>query len=751
VAHIHDGNYILSNGSFASLTLNATATGGNGGRGGDGWRGTDGATGGNGGDGGDGGRAGSGLAIVEGVSINGAAGSQVSLNVSAHASNGVGGNGGNGGYAAHGLQASVLVSSNGTRTGLRVEQYETGGAGGDFGLPASAIAIVRDIDVTTGSSNDNVNLSATSIDRISSYTITPGGGYGGFAGQDSSGSNDSSYGVPYDFRAGQDGANGAPALQAQIRVEITGNTVDLGAGDDNLGIVFRLYGGVGSSTFLFTSNVFDGGGGSDTFNMSGMDLPGAHNVLIDLAAGTVSVDGQANTLLNFENAYGGSYVSNRVSGNSGANYLFGGQLDDVIDGRDGNDQLFGYAGDDVLRGGLGADQLFGQGGANTYLYGAANEGRDTLRDFALATDRIQVLASGFGGGLTAGPLSADRFVIGTAATAAFGQFLYNNTSGQLLWDADGVGAADPELIATMYTPLALTAAHIVVAGALPPLVVDMDGNGVHLISGVSFDYDVDGVEEIGGWASPGDAILVLDRNQNNKIDGGSEISFVGDYPGATSDLEGLRGFDSNGDGMFSAADADFARFSLWRDADSDGETDPGELVSLSDAGIASISLSRSGVASSQAGGDILGYGTVTFSDGSTTLAADTVLHYTEQSPEKRPMPVNEELFAFADGESAPPVAGELRPQPFEVELLEDTAFDFSGVNPATLPHTGVRGSNQLVDFDWMDQHKLEGHDALSEYTGAAAGDFQTQPMVDDAQPGSVDGAAALGVDVFRVV
>jgi hypothetical protein len=424
---------------------------------------------------------------------------------------------------------------------------------------------------------------------------------------------------------------------------------------------------------------------------------------------------------------------------------------DTITGTLKSDTLIGGAGNDVLSGGAGNDTLEGGGGSDTFVYGAAAEGGDVIVDFVAGMDKIEVSAFGFGGGLVAGGLEVNRLVNGTGATQTFGQFLYDSANGQLSWDADGTGAGAALLIATLSGAPAITAADFTVVASLPPLIIDLDGNGVNLISGVAFDFDGDGDLDLGGWASAGDGFLALDRNGNGVIDGASEISFVGDYPGATSDLEGLRGFDANGDGMFSAADVDFVRFSLWRDADSDGETDPGELVSLSDAGIASISLSRSGVASSQAGGDILGYGTVTFSDGSTTLAADTVLHYTEQSPDKRPMPVNEELFAFADGESAPPVAGELRPQPFEVELLEDTAFDFSGVNPATLPHTGVRGSNQLVDFDWMHQHKLEGHDALTEYTGAAAGDCHTQPMVDDAQPGSVDGAAALGVDVFRVV
>jgi hypothetical protein len=447
----------------------------------------------------------------------------------------------------------------------------------------------------------------------------------------------------------------------------------------------------------------------------------------------------------------GPLAGSTLTGDGGIDALIGDNGNDTLSAGGGSDLVRAGFGDDRISGGLGADKLEGGGDRDTFVYGSAAEGGDAIVDFVAGTDKFEISASGFGGGLAAGGLAANRLVNGTVATQAFGQFLYNSANGQLSWDADGTGAGVAELIATLSGAPAITAADFTVVASLPPLIIDLDGNGVNLISGVGFDFDGDGADEVGGWASAGDGFLALDRNSNGLIDGPSEISFVGDYPGATSDLEGLRGFDSNGDGMVSAADADFARFTLWRDADSDGQTDAGELVSLSDAGIASISLSRSGVASSQAGGDILGYGTVTFSDGSTTVAADTVLHYTEQSPEKRPMPVNEELFAFADGESAPPVAGELRPQPFDVEFLSDATFDFSGLSSPTLPYMGVRVSNQLVDFDWMDQYQLDGNGAQSEYTGPSALDFYTQDMFQDAMQGSVDGAAALGVDIFRVV
>ena len=63
---------------------------------------------------------------------------------------------------------------------------------------------------------------------------------------------------------------------------------------------------------------------------------------------------------------------------------------------------------------------------------------------------------------------------------------------------------------------------------------------------------------------------------------------------------------------------------VWQDANSNGAVDAGELVSLTDAGIASISLVSNGQAYTAANGDVTVAGTSTFTrtDGSTGTAAD---------------------------------------------------------------------------------------------------------------------------------
>ncbi|MBX9700562.1 MAG: putative Ig domain-containing protein [Acetobacteraceae bacterium] len=114
----------------------------------------------------------------------------------------------------------------------------------------------------------------------------------------------------------------------------------------------------------------------------------------------------------------------------------------TLRGAGGNDTLLGGRGNDVLIGGAGADDLTGGPDADRFRYAAPEEGGDLLRDFASGIDRIEVSAAGFGGGLVKGAdLAAEgHFVIGTAPTQTFGQFLHDTVAGTLAWDPDGTGA-----------------------------------------------------------------------------------------------------------------------------------------------------------------------------------------------------------------------------------------------------------------------------------------------------------------------
>jgi hypothetical protein len=132
-----------------------------------------------------------------------------------------------------------------------------------------------------------------------------------------------------------------------------------------------------------------------------------------------------------------------------------------------------------------------------------------------------------------------------------------------------------------------------------PLALDLDGDGLETVgidgyNTVLFDHDGDGIRTGTGWVKSDDGLLVLDRNGNGQIDGGSELfgsdTVKADGQKAVSGLDALVDLDSNGDGVFDQNDAQFANVRIWQDKDQDGMTDDGELTTLAERGIVSIDL-----------------------------------------------------------------------------------------------------------------------------------------------------------------
>ena len=192
-----------------------------------------------------------------------------------------------------------------------------------------------------------------------------------------------------------------------------------------------------------------GGPGNDTYRVdtSGETLAEAPDAGIDtviaLADWSLGENFENLTLIGADNYAGtGNGLKNRLIGNDGANTLSGLGGDDQIRGGRGDDALLGGDGRDRLQGGRGADTLTGGAGRDFFQFAAPTEGIDSITDFTRGEDRIEVAATGFGGELTAGLAlgPAGRFVAGTAATQAFGQFLFDASTGLLSWDADGTGA-----------------------------------------------------------------------------------------------------------------------------------------------------------------------------------------------------------------------------------------------------------------------------------------------------------------------
>ena len=216
-----------------------------------------------------------------------------------------------------------------------------------------------------------------------------------------------------------------------------------------------LYGGAGNDTLqgrlIGAGHVGDkklyGGAGNDTYYVesTGDTITESFNKGIDtvIAYGTSWVLGD--NLENLELTTGFATVSG--TGNSLNNSITGGDADNI------------------LNGGIGNDTLTGGAGADRFVFNNLTQGIDTITDFSASVvgETIDVSAAGFLGGLTAGaPITTAQFNLGSVAADASDRLIYNQNTGALFFDVDGIGEAAQVQFATLSTNLAMTNADFLV-------------------------------------------------------------------------------------------------------------------------------------------------------------------------------------------------------------------------------------------------------------------------------------------------
>jgi hypothetical protein len=124
-----------------------------------------------------------------------------------------------------------------------------------------------------------------------------------------------------------------------------------------------------------------------------------------------------------------------------------------------------------------------------------------------------------------------------------------------------------------------------------PVLLDLDGNGVRVSefgdSTIYANIGNDGFKRRTAWAGAGDGVLFVDADGNGRLSGRREVVFTDWDPSADTDMQALRQvFDTNGNGLLDAGDAQWAQFRVMV-TNADGTTTARTLAEL---GIRSINL-----------------------------------------------------------------------------------------------------------------------------------------------------------------
>lgn len=295
--------------------------------------------------------------------------------------------------------------------------------------------------------------------------------------------------------------------------------------------------------------------------------------------------------------------NNYVSGPANtSNILFGYNGDDtlspangsystngsIVDGGLGNDTINTSVGDDqfLFERGDGHDVINDGGGQNTIIFGSTVAADDVI--YKVSGNDLYIGIKDLSNDTLDATQVADNIrIVGGGVQYIdqnFGTVSYNT-----VFSVEAGGATT----ALAHANIAWTQQSYWSGGYYYPIVLDLNGDGLEITPVAQSDIvtkDASGNVLRTSWVGPTNGILAVDRDGDGKINSTSEISFVQDKAGATTDLEGLAGWDTNGDGALDDKDTNWGKLVVWTDGNQDGRSGVNEVQTLAQLGIASISL-----------------------------------------------------------------------------------------------------------------------------------------------------------------
>nr|WP_315487863.1 hypothetical protein [uncultured Rhodoferax sp.] len=375
----------------------------------------------------------------------------------------------------------------------------------------------------------------------------------------------------------------------------------------------------------------------------------------------------------------------------------------------------------------------------------------TQQVIALRTDAVAAFT-------TDGAAVLDTQDISVLTTA---QIQVGLTTNQVVaMTTDQIAALTPEQVMALSPEQygALSTDQIAQLALGSPIVLDLNGAGISTLGitqGVQFDIYGNGQPVQTGWVSPGDGLLVLDRNKDGSINGGAELFGEGTNLAngrkATNGYQALAELDTDGDGYISAADTTFSELMVWVDGDSDGVSETSELHSLESLNIAQLNLAAQSTFTVD-NGNVIGLASnYTTTDGSTHDMVD-VWFATSAATTPAPVPhlqLPPKFSGSVNSLNALPLPEPKEPVGLPVPSMVDAMASFMGsgdvmsahgnvqlalaatppLAPAVANDTGLQG---VVEA--MRQFDANGQPVLASYASAGSTPMSLHASVSQSQP-----------------